>query len=78
MSVRRYRDVGEMPPPERGDPADPNTWVRVKNLWRRSSRGLPPLFPRGVFRFASIDESKRARDEAVIARMRAVRASRQK
>ena len=75
MSVQRFRDVAEMPPPPRGNPADPATYARIKELWRFSSR-LPALFPPGVTRYRSIEESDAAREQALIARMRAMRAAR--
>lgn len=78
MPVSRYRDVSDMPPPERGDPAEPATQARIKALWRFATRRLPPLFPPGVYRFRSIADSQAARDTAAITRMRAVRAARRR
>ncbi len=75
MTVKRYRDVAEMPPPERGDPADPATYMRIRDLWRFSSR-LPAMFRQGVYRYRSIEESQAARERATIDRMRAMRAAR--
>lgn len=75
MSIQRFRDVADMPAPPRGDPADPATYARIKELWRFASR-LPPLFPAGVTRFRSIEDSDAAREQALIVRMRAMRASR--
>lgn len=76
MTVQRFRDVADMPPPRRGDPADPATYLRIKELWRFSSRSLPVLFRPGVFRYRSIEESQVAREQSLIARMRAMRATR--
>lgn len=76
MGVTRYRDVADMPPPARLDPADRRSWQRIKELWRSASRLLPPLFEPGVIRYRSIEESKAARDRATLRRMRAVRAAR--
>lgn len=75
MSVLRFRDVADMPAPPRGDPADPATYARIKDLWRFADR-LPALFPPGVTRYRSIEESDAARERALIARMRAMRAAR--
>ena len=75
MTVKRYRDVAEMPPPERGDPADPNTYMRIKELWRFASQ-MPSLFPPGVYRYRSIEDSNADQEQAIIARMRAMRAAR--
>jgi hypothetical protein len=78
MSVTRYRDASEMPPPARGNPSDPRTYARIKNLWRFSSRCVQPLFQAGVYRYRSIEESQAARERATIERMRATRRSAQK
>lgn len=76
MTVKRYRDVAEMPPPARGDPSDRATYARIKELWRFSSRLVPPLFEPGVYRYRSIEESDTARERATVERMRAMRAAR--
>jgi len=76
MTVKRYRDVADMPAPLRGDPADPSTYVRIKQLWSFSGRLAPPLFEPGVYRYRSIDESHAAREQRTIERMRVVRATR--
>jgi hypothetical protein len=75
MTVKRYRDVAEMPPPPRGDPADRATYARIKELWRFSSRLVQPLFAAGVYRYRSVEESNEARERATIERMRAMRAA---
>jgi hypothetical protein len=77
VTVKRYRDVSEMPAPQRGDPKDPNTYARIRELWRFSSRIVSlPLFRPGVYRYRSIEESQAAREEATIERMRRLRAKR--
>jgi hypothetical protein len=76
VTVKRYRDVAEMPPPSPGDPADRATYARIKELWRFSSRLVSPLFAPGVYRYRSIEESDTARERATIDRMRAMRAAR--
>jgi len=75
VTVKRYRDVAEMPPPPPGDPADRATYARIKELWRFSSRLVPPLFAAGVYRYRSVEESNEARERATIERMRAMRAA---
>ena len=72
MPVERYRDVADMPPPPRSDPRDPATFARVRDLWRFASR-LPPLFAPGLYRYRSAEESDRAREQALIERIRTVR-----
>ena len=73
MPVSRYRDVADMPAPPRLEPRDPATFDHIRELWRFASR-LPPLFAPGVYRYRSIEESDRAREQALIERMRTVRA----
>lgn len=75
MSVQRFRDVAEIPTPPRCSPGAPETYARIKELWAFASR-LPPLLPPGVTRYRSIEESDAARERALIARMRAMRAAR--
>ena len=75
MSVQRFRDVAEMPAPPRRAPTDPAAYARIKELWAFASR-LPPLFPPGVTRYRSVEESDAARERALIMRMRAMRTAR--
>jgi hypothetical protein len=77
MSVRRFRDVSEMPPPPPLDPNDPQTWVVIRDLWGLIARTLPPLYPPGVRRFRSIDEMNRARDDATVESARALHRARE-
>ena len=76
MSVQRFRHVADMPPPDRGDPKDPATYARVRELWSFSARHLPPLFAPGLYRYRTIEESEVARDAATVLRMRALRDAR--
>jgi hypothetical protein len=77
VTVKRYRDVSEMPSSSYGDPSDPNTYARIKQLWQFSERVVSlPLFRPGVYRYRSIEEMQAARDRATIERMRALRALR--
>ena len=76
MTVKRYRDVADMPAPPRRDPRDPSTYHGIRELWRFSSGLVPPLFRPGVYRYRSVEDSNAARERATIERMRAVRAAR--
>ena len=76
MSVTKYRDIVDMPTPVHRDPADPSTHRRIKELWSFSGRLAPSLFEPGVYRYRSIDESRTAREQRIIERMRAIRAKR--
>lgn len=72
MSVKRFRDVAEMPAP-----SGRASYARIKELWKFSERLVPPLFRPGVQRFRSIEESQVDRERATIERMRAMREARQ-
>jgi len=72
VTVKRYRDVAEMPPPPPGRPHDPMTFARIRELWQFSSRLVPPLFRPGVYRYRSIEDSADAREHATIERIRAL------
>ncbi|MCC7108412.1 MAG: hypothetical protein IT382_03935 [Deltaproteobacteria bacterium] len=76
MPIERYRDVADMPPPARLDPADPSTWARIRALWHLASCSLPPLFAPGVTKGRSIEELSASRERAEIERMRKVRDAR--
>ena len=76
MTVKRYRDIADMPAPSPNAPGVASTYDRIRELWRFSSRLVPPLFQPGVYRFRSVEESGAARDRATIDRMRTVRATR--
>jgi hypothetical protein len=77
VTVKRYRDISEMPALPRTDPNAPNAYARIKELWRFSSRVVSlPLFQPGVYRYRTIEESQAARDKATIERMRLLRAKR--
>lgn len=76
MTVKRYRDVADMPAPVPGDPADPSLYIRIEQLWSFSGRLVPPLFEPGVYRYRSIDDSHAERERRTIERMRVIRALR--
>lgn len=76
MTVRKYRDVSQMPAPPPLDPKDPATWATIRDLWSFTVHTLPPLYPPGVRRFRSMEELNGARDEATLACARALQRSR--
>ena len=73
MTVQRFRDVSEMP----ATPARAGV-ARIKQLWQFSSRLMPPLFPPGVQKFRSIEDSQAARERATIEGMRKMREARRR
>lgn len=73
MPVQRYRRVEDVPPPAALDPSDPVAMERVWGLLRLAADGLPPAFPPGVRRYASIEAADADRRAVAIARMRRLR-----
>jgi hypothetical protein len=76
VTVKKYRDVSEMPSPAAGKRAVPATYRRVAELWQFSGRLVPALYQPGVYKFRSIEDSNAARERATLERMRAMRAKR--
>lgn len=68
MPVFKYRRVEDMPPPPKAEPTD--AWKRISDIWALSDRLSPRRYPHGVFRFRSIDEANRQRDEWTTERLR--------
>ena len=70
MPVTKYRSVADMPRPERiTDPA--SLIARIRAVWGRAALlAPPPVVPRGVTRFRSIEEANLARTELTMQRMR--------
>lgn len=62
MSVRRYRDVSEMPGPSKMDPEDPRLWARIGAWMALSKRLSPRRWPPGVYRNRTIEEANRRRE----------------
>ena len=63
MSVRRFRDVAEMPGPRTYDSKDPALWRRITSWMALSSRLTRPAFPRGVHKNRTIQEANRRRED---------------
>jgi hypothetical protein len=62
MPVRRYRDVSEMPGPQRVDPKGPELWRHIAAWMALSSRLSGRRWPPGVYKNRSIEEANRRRD----------------
>jgi hypothetical protein len=77
MSVARYRDVGEMPPPSRATGEE--LARRIRATWARARRLVrdDPGYRRGVHRFASLEEAQADRERATRARIERLRAARE-
>lgn len=62
MPVQKFRSVEDMPRVDWCDTKDENFWRRVAALWARSSAFSARIYPRGVFKFRSIEEAQAARE----------------
>jgi len=66
MPIRKFRSIEEM------NAADSELWCaepdaayyqRVRQLWEASARLNPRTWPKGVFKFRSIEEAQAQRDQ---------------
>ncbi len=62
MPVQKFRGVEEMPPVPWCDSLDERCLRRIAKLWSRSSAFSSMVYPRGVFKFRSIEEAQQARE----------------
>ena len=62
MPVEKYRSVEDMPSIEWCQNLDEDFFRRVARLWSRSSALSARIYPRGVFKFRSIEEAQEARE----------------
>lgn len=63
MPIQKFRSVADMPRPlgeEIKDTAELRR--RIAALWTRSAQISPRVYPRGVFKFRSLEEAQEARD----------------
>jgi hypothetical protein len=62
MPVQKFRSVEDMPPVPWCDPQSEDCLRRIAKLWARSSAFSARVYPRGVFKFRSIEEAQAARE----------------
>lgn len=62
MPVWKYRSVEEMPPVPWCESLDEECLRRIAKLWSRASAFSSMVYPRGVFKFRSIEEAQHARE----------------
>jgi hypothetical protein len=62
MPFEKYRGVEEMPPVPPCKSLDEECLRRIAALWRWSSAVSPRIYPRGVFKFRSLEEAQEARE----------------
>jgi hypothetical protein len=74
MSVSRYRDASEMPPPPR--PSGKELLRAMAAAWEQAHISLPPDIPRGLYRYPSLQAAQRDRQRREIERIRQLRRNR--
>ena len=74
MTVSKYRDVAAMPPMPRV--SGQKLTQRIRAVWARARRLAGPAYVPGVQKFASIEAAQEAREQAIAARVRRLRAQR--
>ena len=62
MSVRKFRDVADMPGPPRYDRGDPRLWRSVAAWMGLANRLSGRRWPPGVFKDRSIEDANRRRE----------------
>ena len=62
MPVQKFRRVEDMPPVPWCESLDEECLRRIAKLWSRSSAFSARIYPRGVFKFKSLEEAQEARE----------------
>jgi hypothetical protein len=62
MPVQKFRSVEDMPPVPWCDSGKEDCLHRIAKLWARSSAFSARIYPRGVFKFRSLEEAQAARE----------------
>jgi hypothetical protein len=63
LPIQKFRSVADMPRPL-GEGITDNAELRrrIAALWARAARISPRVYPRGVFKFRSLEEANQARE----------------
>lgn len=62
MPFQKFRSVEDMPPVPPCETVDEDCLRRIRSLWARTSAWSGMVYPRGVFKFRSIEEAQAARE----------------
>ncbi len=63
MPIQKFRSVEDMPRPGAQDNlSSEEVRSRIERLWSRTFRISPRVYPKGLFRFKSIEEAQEARE----------------
>ena len=63
MPVRKFRSVEEMNQPTWRKPGDPMLYRAIEGVWELARRTNPRRFPPGVYKYRSIEDMDRAREQ---------------
>lgn len=80
MPIKKYRSIEEMDR-DRSDlwcEPGPRGFRRMAELWKRSAQINPRKYPKGVFKFRSIEEAQADRQRLLIEHVRQLEADRRK
>lgn len=78
MPLKKYRSLEEMRDDLTRVPTGADLAARIDALWRRAWALAPRRYPKGVFKFRSIEEAQAHREQVTaenVARLRRERAS---
>jgi hypothetical protein len=62
MPVQKFRSIEDMPPVPWCETLDEKCLRRIASLWSRFSLLSPRIYPRGVFKFRTLEEAQEARE----------------
>lgn len=78
MPIKKFRSVAEMPRVLPCEPLSAEHIARIARLWARASAMSPRIYPRGVFKFRSLEEAQAARDQVTETKVRRLERERRK
>ncbi|HEX4966633.1 MAG TPA: hypothetical protein VF173_37835 [Thermoanaerobaculia bacterium] len=61
MPVQKFRSVEDMPPVPSSETVE-DRFRRIAKLWARASAWSGMVYPRGVFKFRTLEEAQAARE----------------
>ncbi|MBA2663153.1 MAG: hypothetical protein H0U74_12750 [Bradymonadaceae bacterium] len=72
MGIRRYRDISEVPPPQRVVDIEERI-VRIAAVWERAHIRAAVDIPHGVVKFRTLEEAGKAREQRAQIRIEQLR-----
>ena len=80
MPFEKFHSIEEMDKARRDlwcEKLDSQCFKRIARLWERSSRLSPRKYPRGIFKYRSIEEAQAHRELLITENVRRLRAERE-